>query len=92
MNSPQAMRAGQIGDITFGAIHKKRRNVLRGVVASQILMLQDIRRKKLGKSGSKFQHGGGGIKNGQKIPDVFYGRPPLDSSSRVLYLSGFGAP
>ena len=49
----QAMRAGQIGDITFGAIHKKRRNVLRGG-ASQILMLQDIRRKNLGKSGSKF--------------------------------------
>ena len=29
----------------------------------------------LGKSGSKFRHGGGGFKNGQKNSDVFYGRP-----------------
>ena len=40
----------------------------RGEERSQILMLQDIRRHKLGKSGSKFRHGGGGY---QKRPKKF---------------------
>ena len=38
-------------------------------------MVQDIRRKKLGKSESKFRHGGGGYQKRPKISDVFYGRP-----------------
>ena len=38
-------------------------------------MLQDIKIYRLGKSWFKFQHVGGGIKNGQKNSDVFYGRP-----------------
>ena len=38
------------------------------------MMLQDIRRQKLGKSGVKFRLGRGGIKNSPKNSDVFYGR------------------
>ena len=41
---------------------------VRGEGGSQILMLPDIRIQKLGKSGSKFQHGGGGY---QKRPKKF---------------------
>ena len=49
--------------IVLGAIHKRRRNTLGG--EGEIPMLQEIRRYKLGKSGSKFRHGGGGY---QKRP------------------------
>ena len=47
----------------------------RGGGGSQILMLQDIRRQGLGKSGLKFRHGGRGYQNWPKNSDVFYGRP-----------------
>ena len=52
--------------IVLGAIHKRRRNILGG--EGEIPMLQEIRRYKLGKSGSKFRHGGGGY---QKRPKKF---------------------
>ena len=48
------------------AIHIRRQNILGREGGSQILMLQDIRRWKLGKSGSKFRHGGGGHKKRTK--------------------------
>ena len=51
----------------FGAIHKRRWNILGGR-GRQISILQDIRRKGLGKSGLKFRHGGGGY---QKWPKKF---------------------
>ena len=38
----------------------------RGGGGSQILMLQDIRRQGLGKSGLKFRHGGRGYQNWPK--------------------------
>ena len=55
----------------LGVIHKIRRIILGG---PQISMLQDIRRQGLGKSGLKFQHGGGGY---QKWPKKFqrHGQP-----------------
>ena len=49
--------------LILGTIHKRRRNILGEEGGSQIPMLQDIR--KLGKSGSKLQHGRGGY---QKRP------------------------
>ena len=58
----------------YGAIHKRRQNILEGR-GSQIPMLQDIRRWKLDISGTKFRHGAGGNKNGQKYSVVFYGWP-----------------
>ena len=42
---------------------------------SQIPMLQDIRRCKLGKSGSKFRHGGGGYQKRPKNPTSFMDGP-----------------
>ena len=42
---------------------------------SQTPMLQDIQKQKLGKSGSKSRHGGGGYQKWPKNSDVFYGRP-----------------
>ena len=63
-----------------GATHKRRQNILGGEGGgSQIPLLQDIRRLKLGKSESKFQHGGGGCQNRPKKSDVFYGRPLIQS-------------
>ena len=57
----------------YGAIHKRRRNILRGERrGSQFWMLQDIRRKGVGKSGLKFRHGEGGYQKWQKNSDVFY--------------------
>ena len=56
-----------------------------GVGGSQIPMLQDIKRQKLGKSGSKFRHGVGGIKNVQKKSVVFY-ELPLSSISFIRTL------
>ena len=44
---------------------QKTSEYLRGEGGSQIPMLQDIQRYKLGKSGSKFRNGGGGY---QKRP------------------------
>ena len=52
-------RKGAKSDFFLGVIHKRRRNILAGR-GSEISMLKEIRRQKLGKSGSKFRHGGGG--------------------------------
>ena len=54
----------------LGAIHKRHRNILGGG-GSQIPMLQDIRRQKLGKAGQNCDMGEGGIKNDQKNPTSF---------------------
>ena len=61
----------------FGAIHKRRRNILGGR-GSQIPMLQDIRRQKLGKSGSKFRYGGGRYqKRPKKLRRILWTAPFL---------------
>ena len=56
----------------FGAIHKRRRNILGG---PQISMLQDIRRWGFRQIGWNSDMGEGGIKNGPKIPTSFMDGP-----------------
>ena len=56
--------------------------IFKGVGGSEIPMLQEIRRQKLGKSGSKFRHGEGGYQGRPKNSDVFYGRP-LDENVQL---------
>ena len=46
-------------------------------------MLQDI--KRLGKSGLKFRHGGGGYQKWPKKSDVFYGRPLTNNCLQHLF-------
>ena len=53
-------------------------------------MLQYIRREKLGKSGSKFRHGGGEYQKQPKKYDVFYGRHPVRRLKDVCEIPELG--
>ena len=57
---------------------KKVVGIFQGGVGSQILMLQDIKRQKSGKLGSKFGHGGGGYqKQPKQIRHLLWTAPYL---------------
>ena len=58
-------------EITYGIIYKRCWNILGGEGGLKIMMLQDIKREKLDKSGYR----GGGFQKMLKNAGVFYGQP-----------------
>ena len=59
----------------YGAIHKRRLNILGGEWGLKFRCCKILEGRSWVNHGQNFDMGEEGIKNGQKSSDVFYGRP-----------------